>query len=250
MRRTAGFAAATTKDLEMNQIAPPGTARMAVNGFERDAIEISECEQQRLGREIHDGMCQSLTGVLFIGKAVSDRLKAKALAESADVDKIVGLVQEALAQARRLSISLHPIEKASEGLADGLIRLAAAFTRSHGAECIADVDSAIRITDENQAANLYRIAQEALSNCAKHSGAKHVRIYLGKVKGRLALEIRDDGRGIPAEAPDISCGMGLRLMQYRARIANASLEIKRLNGKGTLVRCLLPNKTQQKARQL
>ena len=95
------------------------------------------------------------------------------------------------------------------------------------------------IHDNSVATHLYRIAQEAVSNAVKHGKAPHVRMVLASGWGRVRLRIVDDGIGFPEDLDEDRPGMGVRIMQYRARVIGATLEITRGMDKGTIITCTL-----------
>jgi two-component system CheB/CheR fusion protein len=110
---------------------------------------------------------------------------------------------------------------------------------------------AIQIHDETVARHLYRIAQEAVFNAVKHSKGKHIRVELAQTTGGLTLTITDDGKGFSKSAVKTT-DMGLHIMQYRARMIGATLEIRSEPRKGTSIVCSLntaPIKTQAEAQR-
>jgi len=98
----------------------------------------------------------------------------------------------------------------------------------------------LRIANATVATNLYRIAQEALNNIVKHSRAKNVLLELRECDGHVELRVEDDGVGMPAGRTETGSGMGLHIMDYRARIIGGSLRIEARPGGGTVISCLVP----------
>ncbi len=207
--------------------------------LEREIQEISEREQRRLGQDLHDGLGQSMTGIAFLAKVLQQKLLARSLQEAADADNIASLINEALAQTRRLSRGLCPvvldtndIEAALEQLAENLRTL---FSITCQLECVPD----IKIADNAVAVHLYRIAQEAATNAIKHGEAKTILLSLAEKKSRLILKITDDGIGFPQTGLN-GKGMGLRVMHHRARMIGATITLRAPKEGGVTVICSLP----------
>src|SRR5262249_34991522 len=95
------------------------------------------------------------------------------------------------------------------------------------------------IRDQNVAYHLYYIVQEAVSNSIKHGGAKHIRIALDGANGKCSLTVEDDGSGFPETTAGHS-GLGLRVMNYRAKMIGGSLDVQARAGGGALITCLFP----------
>lgn len=209
--------------------------------LEKEISEISEKEQRRLGQDLHDGLGQSLTGISFLTKVLQQKLATKKAAEEKDAALIVKLIKQSLLQAREVARGLCPtvldtndIQAALEQLAENLKKY---FSVAAQAEC----DPAIKIRDNAVAVNLYRIAQEATTNAMKHGQAKKIWISLCRRNRAITLQIRDDGIGFPKNGKKIK-GMGLRVMQHRARMINGTLEVNGKEGRGTTVTCTVGNK--------
>lgn len=209
--------------------------------LEKEIQEISEKEQRRLGQDLHDGLGQSLTGISFLTKVLQQKLASKKAAEEKDAALIVNLIKQVLLQARELARGLCPtvldtndIQAALEQLAENLKKYFSVFSR---AQCDPDVV----IKDNAVAVHLYRIAQEATTNAIKHGKAKKIWINLSQKKGEITLEIKDNGVGISKKEGKTK-GMGLRVMQHRARMIGGTVEIEPGAEGGTVVTCTLHSK--------
>jgi len=201
-------------------------------------MEVSEREQRRIGQDLHDDLCQQLTGIAFDTRLLQQRLKARSPSDAAMAGDIVEAVQQVTARARDLARGLHPIRLDSEGLAAALRELAATVESVLHVSCRLRVGGdAFRECDASVAIQLYRIAQEAATNAVKHGNAKNIRISIGAVKGRMKMAIVDDGVGI-VDSPNPH-GMGLPVMYQRARVIGADLTIERRKQGGTRVSCFL-----------
>jgi signal transduction histidine kinase len=205
--------------------------------LEEEILSISEREQQRIGHDLHDSLCQHLTGVALAGEVLSEQLRVKSLSEAKAMDHIVEMVEGAIELTRTLARGLHPFELEEEGFTDALRELAATITKGFKTPCTFECDKPVEIHEPDIATHLYRIAQEAITNAVKHSGAKEIVLRLETGPDGLKLTIRDDGVGMP---PKIPGGMGLRTMAYRASVIGATFHVERLLSRGTCVTCTLP----------
>jgi signal transduction histidine kinase len=191
--------------------------------LERELLDVSAREQRRIGHDLHDILGQNLAGAAFLGKALDQ--------------KIVGLVSNAVAQARALSRALAA-EGATEDLATALRELAANSRALFGIACAPEIHGEPEC-DEATAGHLYHIALEAVNNAAKHGGATRIGIKFVKNGDRQTLSITDNGKGFAPEASGDHQGMGLRIMRYRATVIGAVLEIESRPGSGVTVSCAL-----------
>lgn len=213
--------------------------------LEREVQEISEQEKRRIGQDLHDGLGQYLTGVSFMVKVVEQKLASKQLPEASDVGKITGMVNETISQARDLARGLCPVELETNGLQAALQELANRISKNVGINCQLAAPQTTKVYDNAAAVHLYRIAQEAVNNAIKHGKSKNVTITLDTQNNQVALTVRDDGVGLPKTGPKAG-GMGLRVMNYRAAIIGATVTVEALPERGTIVRCVMPNKPPAK----
>jgi two-component system sensor kinase FixL len=218
-------------------IAHDVTERRAL---ERELLEISEGERRRIGYDLHDSLGQQLTGIAFLSKVLAQRLKAHESAEAVEAAQIVDLVNQAIAQARKLATGLAPVTLETYGLVLALQELAANVEALFHISCRLTGDPAIHIADQAVATHLYRIVQEALNNAVQHGQPQHINITLAVLPEGFTLMVHDDGVGFPAEVT-ARPGMGLRIMHHRARMIGATLEVQRAAHGGTCVICTLDN---------
>ncbi len=204
--------------------------------LEEEILSISEREQQRIGHDLHDSLCQHLTGVALAGEVLSEQLTAKALPEARAMNHIVEMVEDAIDLTRTLARGLHPVDLTGEGFIDALRQLAAAMSEGLKAPCTFECDTPVEICEPGVATHLYRIAQEAVTNAVKHSNAKEIVVRLKAGTDGLTLTISDDGVGVPPKMP---IGMGLRTMAYRASVIGATFNVERQISRGTRVTCKL-----------
>src|SRR5436190_3817967 len=215
---------------------------MRRKGLEGEILEISDREQQRLGQEIHDGLCQHLTAVAFMARSVALRLKNHRVIEVGDIEKIAQLVNDAATDTRNLSRALHRIDVDSAGFITAMEDLV--DREIWRIPCRLEVKPSFHIEDDMAAGELYRIAREAVINANKHSEAREIVIKLERAGKEMVLRVIDNGVGLPKE-PKTKRGLGAHIMGYRARLMGARLEIESPKGRGTRVSCYLPRKAGQ-----
>jgi PAS domain S-box-containing protein len=207
--------------------------------LERAILEISVREQRRIGQDLHDGLGQHLTGIAFMSKVLEERLSEKGLAEAADAQKIVKLVNEAINKTRELSRGLLPVVTEAHGLMTALRQWAVEVEDLFHITCRLQCDEPVLISDVNRATHLYHIAQEAVNNAIKHGKPQRISIRLHAANEEGTLVIVDDGPGIENVSTHHT-GMGLNIMNYRARMIGGSLELGPGPGGGTAVTCIFP----------
>ncbi len=208
--------------------------------LEEEILSISEREQQRIGHDLHDSLCQHLTGVALAGEVLSEQLAAKSLPEVKAVDHIVEMVESAIDLTRTVARGLHPIDLTGEGFIDALRQLSATMTEGSKTSCSFEFDHPVEISEAGVATHLYRIAQEAVTNAVKHSRAKaHSSLRLESGPEGLTLSVSDNG-ACGNVAQDARNGMGLRTMTHRASVIGATFKVDCEPTRGTSVTCRLP----------
>jgi PAS domain S-box-containing protein len=209
--------------------------------LERELIEISERERQRIGYDLHDTLGQHLAGIAFLSKVLEQQLTARNAVEATQATQIVTFINQAIEQARTLAGGLAPVTLETYGLVFALQELAASVEALFHCACKVSSHQAIHITDHAVAMHLYRIAQEAVNNAIQHGKASQITITLAeRHEGGMFLTVQDDGVGLPADVAKRR-GMGLRIMHHRARMIGAMLEVQRQAHGGTCVICTLDN---------
>ncbi|HXP62499.1 MAG TPA: PAS domain-containing protein [Dongiaceae bacterium] len=206
--------------------------------LQREILEISDREQARIGQDIHDGLCQQLIGAAFQFNALEQSLRSQGRSEAGRAQKICILLDEAITESRRVCRGLYPVRLSTQGLLPALEELSAGAAAKYGVECSCEPDGEPPPCDLATATHLYRIAQEAVNNALKHSGARHIRVHLTRVESGIVLEVKDDGKGLEP-APARHSGMGLHIMDYRARLLGGSLKLES-GPQGTVVTCRVP----------
>ncbi len=207
--------------------------------LQKELLETAEQEQRRIGGELHDSLCQHLTGTAFAGHVLGQKLADKSLPETAEASRLVELIEDAIELTRQVARGLHPIEMQVGGIADNFQELAATVSERFKVSCQFECQRAVPLLDANVATHLFRIAQEAVTNAIRHGKARHINICLDSADNELILTITDDGSGLPENARN-SNGMGLRIMAYRADMIGATFNLERLPKHGTRVTCTRP----------
>lgn len=204
--------------------------------IERELLRVSDAEKNRIGSDLHDGLGQYLTGISCLSAALRDKLSGQARSEAEEAATISSLVQEAIAQTRALARGLCPVQLETAGLDTALEDLTYQVQRMHGIDCQFVSSGPMPACDTNVALHLYRIAQEAINNAVKHSGARRITVTLDFTNENKVLCIEDDGCGFD---PQVKHGpsSGLQLMPYRAAMIGGTLTINSQPSAGTKVEC-------------
>lgn len=207
--------------------------------LEKTILEISAREQRRIGQDLHDGLGQHLTGIAFMSKVQEKKLTEKGLPEAGEAAKIVDLVNEAINKTRELARGLSPVSSDALGLMSALQQWAGEVEDLFGVSCRFQCVAPVMIHQDTVAMHLYYIAREAVNNAIRHGEARRILITLCADRQQGTLTIEDDGCGIASVVPG-NGGMGLHLMNYRARMIGGSLTVHGVATGGTSVSCLFP----------
>jgi PAS domain S-box-containing protein len=214
-------------------------------GAERERLEGEvlrriEQEQERIGRDLHDGLCQILVGTKYrvgaLEKMIANQNHASATAMAMAVE---AMINDTIQQARNLAKGLNPVQLAANGLALALEALAKDIEGAGIARCSFRLGAARNITDRNVGNHLYRITQEAVQNAIKHGKARKISIVLRKLAGRIILRVGDDGVGFSVQ-PEISDGAGLHNMRTRTVMIGGTLAIRPGRRGGSVITVSLP----------
>lgn len=204
--------------------------------LERDIVSVSEHEQQRIGQDLHDGLCQQLAAIGCAARVLAEDLQSQRLSAADDAVLIEESIQLAVIEARALARGIFPVHVDRSGLAAALTDLGRTTERLTGASISVQAETEINVDSPEAAMHLYRIAQEALANAVRHSEATRINISLRIVSDQLLMRIEDDGKGMNARESTPS-GMGLRTMLYRAQALGGVLDVRPGTEKGTVVSC-------------
>ena len=206
--------------------------------LEREIIDISEREQQRIGRDLHDGVCQYLAAIGLSAAILNRDLERESSIRAQKAGEIANQLQDALKRTRDLARGLSPVDRDEGGLESALNELASSTSRLSGISCSFICVGQVEIRDNARAVHLFRIAQEALNNAIKHGRPKAVVVALEASNRALSLRVSDDGVGFDPSGSERK-GMGLNIMRYRARMLAGTLEIQSNSPVGTMVTCTI-----------
>ena len=220
-------------------------AHNALRESQSQLLTVSEREQRRIGQDLHDGLGQQLTAMEFLCHGLAQDLAAPGLeARRAELlrqaDGLGQRLREATTFTRALSHGLAPVTLDREGLMAALADLAVRTEALGPIRCRFECPVPVFVSDSLAAGHLFRIAQEAVNNALKHARARGLSIRLTQRQGAVALEITDDGRGLP-KSRATKPGMGLEIMRHRANVIGAALRLESAPGRGVTVTCLLPS---------
>jgi signal transduction histidine kinase len=207
--------------------------------LEREVLEISEREQRRIGQDLHDGVCQHLTGISLLCRSLQQKLNDRAAPETKESARITSLVNEGIEQTRRVTHGLYPVANEPGGLMLALQALATSVHETNQLACVFECPASVVIPDQMVATHLYRLAQEAVQNAIRHAQPTAITLRLTANAQAIHLTVQDDGCGMPTERSR-KHGLGLDIMNYRASTIGARLDLLPGNPRGTLIRCVLP----------
>jgi two-component system sensor histidine kinase UhpB len=201
----------------------------------RMALAVQEGERQRIARELHDEVGQTLTAMLLqIESIFADAPPSL----QGHLDVLRETARTGAEDVRRIAQRLRPQALEELGLQSALVVLSDQFAAQTGVPITRRIQSGLALSAQDELV-IYRVAQEALTNIARHAGATSAEIELGTDgDGAAVLTVRDDGRGFDTHAPLPS--YGVRGMRERALLIGASLQITSADGAGTAVVLRLP----------
>jgi len=193
--------------------------------LERELLTVAEREQERIGHELHDDLCQQLTAIEFLSESLAGRLARDTPRAARELREISGLIRAASRQTREIArgLSLRAVFHKG-GLGAALQDFAQRTRKAYRCGCRFSDRAELPLTDPVLCANLFRIAQEAVANALRHGRATRLELSLAARGDDLVLEVRNNGQPLPATPKD---GLGLRTMQHRAGVIGGRLELVR-----------------------
>jgi len=207
--------------------------------LEDEVISIGESERRRIGRDLHDGLGQELTGISLVLQTLSQNLERENSSHVETARDLTAMLQSMIAKTRGFARQLSPVISTELGLCAALRELAEEVNENSDVKCHVHVKYDDDIHDTEIATHLYRIAQESINNVLRHSRAQNIELRYGRDGDSLFLTVLDDGTGIPAREDRVE-GIGLRNMHYRARMLRGKLEVGLRTQGGTRVLCSCP----------
>jgi two-component system sensor histidine kinase UhpB len=201
----------------------------------RRALLVQEAERRRIARELHDEVGQTLTAVMLQVEGIAPSVPE----ELHDwLDELRETARQGTEEVRRIARRLRPEALDDLGLHSALAALATGFSEHAGVAIDRRLERELPLSQEEELV-IYRVAQEALTNVARHARATRVELRLERLNGHTALIVRDNGRGLPPGA--LSSSHGIRGMRERAMLIGAELAIVSGPGGGTEVRLAIPD---------
>ena len=224
--------------LEQNQ-ALLEEHQVEIRALNEELIKGQEAERMRIAGELHDSVLQQLTSLALRLGTVKYQVPSASEAKTT----IIGLQEDLIkigTDVRHVSHELHPALLQESGLPAALSSYCEEFTRVRGLPVSCETDVSVKELSSAAALCLYRIAQEALGNAAKHSEAKKVDVQLKRSDSRVCLSVSDDGVGCVPDQIGRSGGLGVINMRERVLQLNGTFEFDSEPGRGTTVRVTVP----------
>ncbi|MBI2478885.1 MAG: PAS domain S-box protein, partial [Planctomycetia bacterium] len=204
--------------------------------LQKHVLEIVAEEDRRIGHELHDNIQQLLTGLGLLAQSQAEALAQASSPQAGLAARLARGIREAANDVHLLSRGLVPVEVDAEGLRSALTGLAAKVSEQYGVQCDFQCAGSVTMLDNFSATHLYRIAQEAINNAIKHGGAKRIEMSLAGDEESIVLTVLDNGIGIDVQR-ESGPGMGLRIMDYRAGLIGATVQVAPGKDGGTMVNC-------------
>ncbi len=213
-------------------LAPNGDVQGVILSFtditeirilEKTITDISEQERQNLGQLLHDELGQLLTGLAFRTEALLSIMEEKSYPEVKDAQEISGLIKNINSHIRRIMIGLYPVNVKYDRLLVALKDLASETRRVFGLKCQVITEGDVKITNYTDITQLLYIAKESVQNALKHAGAKKISIILSERDNVFSMLIQNDGK-IKTDFKNKTGGLGLRIMEYRAKLIGAKFD--------------------------
>jgi signal transduction histidine kinase len=245
-REMVALAAAFNQMVEMRSTAEKRMAEdeRKLKALSDRLLEIQEDERARIARELHDDLGQALTALKMDVTGLVQLVGTEALAPLAD--RILKTIDQTVTSVQRISSELRPSVLDDLGLFAALEDEARLFEERSGIECELSLNTQRQVSG-SMATTVYRIAQEALTNVARHSDATRVEIRIRQVAEELLLDIRDDGKGVTLEQIDNEHSLGLIGIRERADLLGGIVHIEGFPGRGTIVSVRLPFEEEERS---
>jgi two-component system sensor histidine kinase DegS len=214
--------------------------------LEKRLMELQAEEERKLGYDLHDGLGQHLSGILYLSRRLENRLRGQDAPEAESAGEIVNLVKEAIETVRRMSQGLRPLGDEPRALVVALNDLTRRTQEITGIPCSFEESGTVLLFEADVAEHLFRIAQEAINNAIRHSSCQSIHVRLRQGDDATTLEVADDGIGMSAAALPKgrpagrdADGLGLSIMEHRAELMGGAFSMESGPGGGTTVRCVL-----------
>ncbi len=207
--------------------------------LERRLVEISKEERRRIGRDLHDGLGQTLTGIRMLSENLAKKMEAKGLPCTGEIQEIAEMIRDADELARSISRDMVHVDIEKRGLKVAIQELCYKTKKMTGVNCVFEEKDFVEFNDQTTSLHLYRIVQEAVNNAVKHAGPQNIIVRLSQSNTYISLTIDDDGCGFDA-SKTVHNGTGLQIMKHRAGVIGGGVEFKKTAEGLTRVRCIVP----------
>jgi PAS domain S-box-containing protein len=207
--------------------------------LENELLEITEKERRRIALDLHDDLGQRLSGIALMTKGLELKLSKVKSDAAQEAHRIHALVQEAMTHASELAHEMATLDLQQKSLPEALNQLAEHARDLFGISCEFKSRGSVPALDGNVVMQLYKIAQESLTNAIKHGKSTKVTVSLVADPKNLSLVVQNNGQPFP-DLRGRSSGMGLRIMTYRASLIGGSLDVRANGEEGARVTCLVP----------
>src|SRR5512146_553088 len=222
------------------EIAERQAAAESLRDLSARLIHAQEEERSRIAREIHDDLSQQLALIGIELGQLRQRMRSSAGEHVALCEDLLQKVRQLSIDLRGLSHELHPSKLAHLGLVAAVRSLCGDIARLHKVEIECAVADVPKSLPRPVALCLYRIAQEALHNVVKHSGARHALVDISGLKGMITLTVSDSGRGFDLDSQEGKAGLGFISMNKRARMIGGTFSIQSMPSRGTKIEARVP----------
>ncbi len=205
--------------------------------LEQKIEEVAYDERERLEQELHDGVCQNLVASSYLVSKIVSELENCESGNPEIARKVLALLQSSLIEVKNVGRSFHTIPATSSGLHTGLKNLASKISSFGSAKCSFVSEKVVLIPYKKELIEVYMIAREAAINAAKHAEASEIVITLAVSGDLFIVRVEDDGKAITKKEISNGAGMGLGIMQKRAKNIGATLDISQRPTGGTRIQC-------------
>ena len=206
--------------------------------LEQKLLTIADEERRRIGHELHDVVGQELLALVFMSDTLTEALRGRSSPDIQLAESMQAAIMRLLGRVRTEAWGLIPIEVEAPELIAALSRLSSQVTERFRVDCRFVCERHVWVDGNVTATNLYRIAQEAVTNAVKHGQARHISITLRRIAGHISLQIQDDGNGLKTPSAG-DAGQGMQIMRYRAGLIGARLDIQPVVDGGVRVICAM-----------
>jgi signal transduction histidine kinase/ligand-binding sensor domain-containing protein len=221
------------------RLARVRAAHAAQAEFSRKLLASQEQERQRIAGELHDSLGQQLL-VIRNRAMLGETLVEDPARSRGQFDEIVSSATDAIAEVRAIAHNLRPVNLERLGLTASIEEMVEAVASATGLQFSADIEPLDGLLSEDEAISCYRIIQESANNIVKHAAATKAYVEMWREDGALRITVRDNGRGVDAQATRQSRGLGLTSITERVRMLGGTLTIESAPGEGTALNIQIP----------